>query len=986
MTNLQLNLGAINPATGRPTQVAGDPEVLLATTFGRGDFAIRLAPDVFPTTVALDPTLPAPGGSDSGPVNGNAGMTNVVHPYIDGVSEISNFGNIVTITLIDEANGHGHRDRHDRRLRPVLDPGRRARRNDPSFVLDGDKIVGIQATDSSGAKGNVTTFTYTLKAPAAAPARRPETSDSGRSNTDNLTNITSPTFDVSTPSRHHAVSCSARPARRPFTMSTPSGRGQPGPVTDTGSVAPSRSSTASTTRRPGRPGGNPAPLERARSRRHIPPPPPPIARPGPTPGRPARSSPSPTRLRRHRASRRPAPLPLDRRRRRSWSGAAAASPGQDRRLHGRRVYLYQVAQRPAATSLLGPRSRSTPRPRRPRRWCSSRPTTPGRRRTPTSPTSDAPLQSAPARPASTIVIFAVTGTNYAQGVPSPTTTVAADGTYLAQVVSPLRRRHLHAWWPGPSTRPATSASAPRWSLTIKAHRAADRPDALDPRRPTTPASRGTASPPTTARGSSARPTRASPSPLYSPGQRPALRPPQAPTTSSTVNGSFQLQLPFNLTNGNTQLVAQATDIAGNKGPLSPALNLRIITVAGDYINAGAAQFTVFQPTTRPTTSGASGPSRSTPPPAATSRSSTTSTATARSTRSPTASTPPSTSGPLSNGAARRPASSAPAASRCRSPATTTARAPSIYGLYNPDTATWAVNLPTPGGRVVTFGVPNVDIPAPAAYDGGGVTEIAVFRPVTSSPATTPTRSTSWPRNLVDNYQVSFTDPAVPAKGFIYKAGDIPAPADYDGIGRDEFAIYRPTTGQFFILNAPNLFDKTTWTLRTVTLNLPGGPKRRRRSRSRRTTRAPARPARRSTARRTRRSTRSRRTNGIQQNIQFGAGRRRRRRGRPAALPALGPLRALRHDRRLPRRRDRHRRATSRRRRPRRRPSPPPRRRTARPRVLAVLPGSSTIALAMPTTVVAAAPDGPGPGRRRSRSPVTAPVDRPGRRPAAADPG
>jgi hypothetical protein len=48
-------------------------------------------------------------------------------------------------------------------------------------------------------------------------------------------------------------------------------------------------------------------------------------------------------------------------------------------------------------------------------------------------------------------------------------------------------------------------------------------------------------------------------------------------------------------------------------------------------------------------------------------------------------------------------------------------------------------------------------------------------------------------------------------------------ADYDGVGRDEFAIYRPSTGQFFIINTPNIANPASWTYRVVTLNLPGGP-------------------------------------------------------------------------------------------------------------------------------------------------------------------
>ena len=42
-----------------------------------------------------------------------------------------------------------------------------------------------------------------------------------------------------------------------------------------------------------------------------------------------------------------------------------------------------------------------------------------------------------------------------------------------------------------------------------------------------------------------------------------LSAPQATATASTINGSFSFQLPFSLTNGTTELVAQATDIAGN---------------------------------------------------------------------------------------------------------------------------------------------------------------------------------------------------------------------------------------------------------------------------------------------------------------------------------------------------------------------------------------------------------------------------------------
>ena len=49
VTDLDLSLGNVDPTTGRP-DVSTGPNVLLASTFGRGQFTVRLAPIVFPNT------------------------------------------------------------------------------------------------------------------------------------------------------------------------------------------------------------------------------------------------------------------------------------------------------------------------------------------------------------------------------------------------------------------------------------------------------------------------------------------------------------------------------------------------------------------------------------------------------------------------------------------------------------------------------------------------------------------------------------------------------------------------------------------------------------------------------------------------------------------------------------------------------------------------------------------------------------------------
>ena len=47
--------GPYDPTNGTPTTTP-DPDVLMASTYGQGEFAINLAPLVFPNTVKVDPS------------------------------------------------------------------------------------------------------------------------------------------------------------------------------------------------------------------------------------------------------------------------------------------------------------------------------------------------------------------------------------------------------------------------------------------------------------------------------------------------------------------------------------------------------------------------------------------------------------------------------------------------------------------------------------------------------------------------------------------------------------------------------------------------------------------------------------------------------------------------------------------------------------------------------------------------------------------
>lgn len=109
-----------------------------------------------------------------------------------------------------------------------------------------------------------------------------------------------------------------------------------------------------------------------------------------------------------------------------------------------------------------------------------------------------------------------------------------------------------------------------------------------------------------------------------------------------------------------------------------------------------------------------------------------------------------------------------------------------FAVFRPSEAIWYILSSQGTTQIFPFG-DVLDIPAPGDYDGNGIIELATFNP------------TPFSKPSLGKWTIQSPDTKNPISIQWGRSGDTPVPADYDGDGKMDIAVWRPNEGNWYIL-------------------------------------------------------------------------------------------------------------------------------------------------------------------------------------------
>ena len=119
-------------------------------------------------------------------------------------------------------------------------------------------------------------------------------------------------------------------------------------------------------------------------------------------------------------------------------------------------------------------------------------------------------------------------------------------------------------------------------------------------------------------------------------------------------------------------------------------------------------------------------------------------------------------------------------------------------VFRPSNSSWYINASATGesSSEIRWGIPS-DVLVPGDYDGDKRTDIAVWRP----------QNGVWYIQQSGDRSVLFVRWGMVTMHPTGGLADIPVPADYDADGRTDIAVWRPDTGEWWILTSSSDFDQ-----------------------------------------------------------------------------------------------------------------------------------------------------------------------------------